>query len=82
MNVQGQCAWDAHRRLRRQRLVERVHRLGVRAVFELLDELDRHYDLGGSLDRRLSRYAELDPMLLHAIGGDRLPPVPLRSVGR
>ena len=28
-------------RLRRQRHVEQIHRLGARAVFELVDELDR-----------------------------------------
>jgi hypothetical protein len=39
----------ANPRLRRQRQVERKWRLGARVVFELLDELDRHFgieDLG------------------------------------
>jgi hypothetical protein len=45
-------------------------------TFELLDELDRHFDII-DLDRRLARYAslaDLDPWLLHAVGADRFPP--------
>jgi predicted DNA-binding transcriptional regulator AlpA len=72
---------QALRRMRRQRLVERVCALGHRAVFELVDELDRHLGLGDDLDRRLERYAALDPGLLVALGGDRFPAAPLRAVG-
>jgi hypothetical protein len=67
--------------LRRQRQVERLHALGARAVFELLDELDRHHRLGDDLDRRLDRYASLDPALVAAVGGDRFPHPALRVVG-
>src|SRR4051812_46150715 len=61
------------RRLRRQRAVECAHRLGARAVFELLDELARCYpEIADDLDRRLAAYAErLNPDLLQAIDGDR-----------
>ena len=72
---------QASQRLHRQRLVERVHRLGARALFELVDELDRHYGLGDDLDRRLERYARLDHRLLAAVGGDRFPASPLRVAG-
>ena len=68
-------------RLRRQRHVEQVHRLGARVIFELLNELDRHHGLGDDLDRRLEAFAGLDPDLLAALGADRFPAAPLRLVG-
>lgn len=68
-------------RARRERLVTALHRLGPRVVFELLDELDRHLGLGDDIDRRLERYARLDLDVLHAVGGDRFAPAPLRAVG-
>jgi hypothetical protein len=71
---------QAERRLRRQQQVEQVHRLGARVVFELLDELDRHHDLGDALDRRLARYAALDPGILPAVGGDKFALAPMRLV--
>jgi hypothetical protein len=68
-------------RLRRQHLARCVHRLGARVLFELLDELDRHHDLGGDLDDRLERYANrLSPELLAAVGGDRFAAPPMRAV--
>src|SRR5438105_15400209 len=67
---------QASQRLHRQRLVERVHRLGARAVFELIDDLDRPHGLGDDLARRLERYAALGPAVLCAFGGDRLPTYP------
>ena len=72
---------QAARRLRRQRHVEQVHRLGARVLFELVDELDRVHGLGDDLDRRLEAYAGLDPDLLAALGADRFPAAPLRLVG-
>ena len=72
---------QASPRLQRQRHVEQVHRLGARVIFELVDELDRHHGLGDDLDRRLERYAGLDPEVLPAVGGDRFPSAPLRVVG-
>jgi hypothetical protein len=65
--------------LRRQRQVERICRI-PRLVAELLDEIDRHHGLGADLDRRLERYAALDPELLRAVGGDRFPQTPMRLV--
>ena len=46
--------------------VERLHRLGPRALAELLVEL-------AADDATLLRYARLDPRTLAAIGGDRWP---------
>jgi hypothetical protein len=53
----------------------------VRAVFELFDELARHHGIGDDIDRRLARYAALDPAVLAVVGGDRFAAAPLRAVG-
>jgi hypothetical protein len=74
--IQNPDRAQAQRRLRRQRLVEQVHRFGARVIFELLDEIDRHHGLGDDLDRRLARYAGLDADILRALAADRFPPVP------
>jgi hypothetical protein len=68
-------------RLRRQQLVRCVYRFGSRAVFELIDELDRYHGLGADLDRRLERYAQIDPVALAVPGGDRFPVLPTRLIG-
>lgn len=70
-------------RLRRQRLVERVHRLGPRVLFEFLDELGRHHPaLADDIDQRLERYAaRLTPGLLRATGGDRFAASLIREIG-
>lgn len=68
------------RRQRRQRWAAAVHRLGPRPFLEFLLELDRVHGLGDDLDRRLARYAGIDPGMLRAIGGDRFPAAPLRLV--
>jgi hypothetical protein len=59
-------------RLRRKRQIEKICHV-PRLVFELIDELDRHHGLGDDLDHRLERYAELDPLILAVVGGDRFP---------
>jgi len=64
--------------LRRERQIQRIHTLGPRVVFELIDELDRRHELGPDLDNRLGRYAALGPGTLRAIGGDRFPASPVR----
>jgi hypothetical protein len=68
--------------LRQQRQVRRLYRLGERAVAEFIDELRRHHpDLADDLDRRLERYASVDPLLVAALGGDKFAPLPLHVVG-
>lgn len=69
------------RRLRRQRQIEAIHRLGPRVLFELVDQLDREYGLGEEFDRLLSRFAEIDPAILRALAGDRFAVAPTRVVG-
>jgi hypothetical protein len=66
--------------MRRQRLCTRIHGLGPRVFAELLGELER-YGIA-DLDRRLERYAQLDPEVLARLGADRFPPAPIHLVGR
>jgi hypothetical protein len=65
-----------------RRNVERIHKLGDRALYELLLELAR--DLGPRkapwLLKRIEAYAAIDPEILAALGGDRAPAAPLRLV--
>jgi hypothetical protein len=67
-------------RLRRQRNAQRLHELGPRAVFELLDEIARHHEIESDIDFRLGRYAAINPQLLRRAGGDRFPAPPTRLV--
>jgi len=69
------------RRLRRQRDAQRLHALGPRVLFELLDELARVHGIEADIDRRLSMFAGLDTGMLRAVGGDRFPAAPMRLVG-
>jgi hypothetical protein len=59
--------------LRRQGQCQTICRLGARVVFELIDEIDRHYRLGSDRDLRLEAYSRVSPELLRATGGDRMP---------
>jgi hypothetical protein len=68
-------------RLRRRRQCELIWRLGVRVLFELLDELDRHHRLGEDLDAWLSKYAAADLDLLGANRRRSLPTFASREAG-
>jgi hypothetical protein len=57
---------QATRRQRRRRMA------GPRAFFEFIDELDRHFDIP-DIDRRLDRYADLDPDILRSLGANKFP---------
>ena len=72
----GPIAADAVAGLRRQHQIEHVHRLGPRAVGELLHEVDA----GADLDSALDAYERLTPDLLKAVGGDRFPALPISEV--
>jgi hypothetical protein len=63
---------------RTQRLAERVHRLGARALHELMLELSDAY--GSGVVDRFEQYARIDVDLLRALGGDRFPPSPIRGL--
>jgi hypothetical protein len=67
-------------RQRRMRLADKAWRLGPRAFFEYIDGIDREFGIGNYLDRRLEKFADADPELVAAFGGDRFPHSPIRRV--
>ncbi len=71
----AQALPPALRALRRQRVAERLHRLGARALAEFIAELGPHAEhLGAEYARRLT------PAMLAATGGDHFPPRQLDEV--
>jgi hypothetical protein len=54
-------------RLRRD--VELVHKLGPRALYEMLLEVSEDRSLRTYIEELVSRYAAIDPAALDAIGG-------------
>ena len=62
--------------LKRQRQVEYPHRLGPRAIGEMLREAAN----GEDLDRALGAHERLTPDFLKALGGDHFPPFPIPEV--
>jgi hypothetical protein len=62
---------ESIRRLRRQRLVEHLHRLGPAPLGHFLREVEN----GASISDHLERYAKIDPAFVRALGGDRYAPV-------
>jgi hypothetical protein len=71
-------AWE--KRLVRHRLCERLHSLGARVVFELLDEIGRANGIENDVWERLRGYSELRPEILALVGGNKFPPAPLHLV--
>jgi hypothetical protein len=61
---------DARARLRRQRLVEHLHRLGPAPLGHFLREVEN----GASNSDHLERYSRIDPEFVRALGGDRYAP--------
>ena len=51
--------------------VERLHRLGPRAVYELLAELGARRMVRTEIEVMLHRYARLDPAMFDALGVER-----------
>ena len=65
-----------------RRDVVRLHSLGPRALAEFLAELGADTFRMTDIERRLSRYAGMDPAAVRVVGGDRFPARPaLRLVG-
>lgn len=69
---------DWQQRHRFERLVERLHALGPRAVGEILIEVSN----GADLLERLADFASLDPATVRALGADRFAASPLSLVRR
>jgi hypothetical protein len=67
--------------LRLQRGAEHLHRLGPRAIAEVLAEIGRQAGCMDDVLELLGQYrARLTPELLHQVGGDRFPPRAPREV--
>ena len=67
------------RDLQFRRDVERLHRLGPRAIYHLLDEIGCRRLCKTFIEDRAREYAGLDPDVLAAVGGDKLPPSPIHQ---
>ena len=66
----ARLADGARRRLRRQRLVERLHQLGPAPLYHFLGEVEN----GASIPDHLERYAALPADFIKANGGDKFTP--------
>jgi hypothetical protein len=60
----------ARRQLRRQRLVQHLHRLGPAPLGHFLREIEA----GAAIPEHLERYSRIDPEFIRAYGGDRFAP--------
>jgi hypothetical protein len=59
-------------RMRRQRLVLHLHRLGPSPLGHFIREVE--VAAGADVTARLERYGEIDPEFVRALGGDRFAP--------
>jgi hypothetical protein len=82
MRQVGEIAQGVVEKIRRQLLVERIHGLGARPTYELLEELRELVPpiFRPEIQQRLEAYGALDRATLSALGADRLNPPPLRLV--
>ena len=62
------------RELRFRRDVERLHRLGPRAVYELLSELSTRHLLRTQIEQLAARYSRIDPLALRLAGAPSFAP--------
>jgi hypothetical protein len=63
------------------RRVVRLHRLGPRALFELLAEIGARHLIRVQVEHIVREYADrLDRDTLRSLGGDRMPPVPVHRI--
>ncbi len=68
--------------LRFRRQVLRLHRLGPRAMAELLAEIGAERSITTIIDQKLDTYTELDPETLEVTGGNDFWQPPLHGVER
>ncbi len=76
----GEVVEDLVDDLRFHRLVEKLHRLGPRAVGELLAEIGEQLSCRTFIDQRLEAYGQFDPELIRKLGGNEFPRPPLHQV--
>ena len=78
----GSVAAEVVADLKFRRQVEHLHRLGARAVGELLAEVSAERGIRTVVDQKLSRYAELEPEAVEVAGADGFWQPPLHVVPR
>ena len=66
--------------LRRQRHVQKLHRLGPRVIDALLIEIGAERGITTLVERKIEKYAALDIDTLELVGGDRFPGQPIYLV--
>jgi hypothetical protein len=78
----GDAADQVVQRLRRQHRARRIHALGDRPLFEMLEEVRELFPhfLRAELDALFDRYVGLDAAVVQALGADRLVSPPLHVV--
>ncbi len=63
-----------------ERDVEQLHRLGARVLTELLRDVGARTAHMTSIEARVADFADLDPSLVRALGGDKFAMPPLTLV--
>ncbi len=76
----GQIAAEVVADLSFRRDVQQVHRLGDRVFGELLAEIGAERGITTIIDKKLERYAKLEPEVIEAAGGDDFWQPPLHGV--
>ncbi len=76
----GQIAAEVAADLRFRRQVERLHRLGPRALYEVLTEIGEQRLCRTYIEKRVRRYAEIDQKHLAALDAEHFPRPPLYEV--
>ena len=76
----GQVAAEVVADLRYRRQVIRLHNQGPRILAEFLAEIAAERNIRVVVERKLDRFAELDPAALDATGGNHFPPKPLHEL--
>ena len=76
----GDNASETIAELRFRRNVARVHALGPRVVGEMLSELGAERSIQHLIDCKVELYADLDPGVVQALGGDGFARPPLTVV--
>ncbi len=78
----GEAIDDLVDRLRFHRQVEKLYRLGPRAIGELLAEIGEQRGIQTFIEQRLAAYAALDPEVVRELDGVQFPRPPLYPVKR
>ena len=80
MRPLGEVVDDPVGELRFHRQIERLHRLGPRAVGELLAEIAEQRGCRTYIEMRLRKYAVIPPETLRELDGDEFPRPPIYQV--